>query len=282
MIAHLINTDVGNRGVTKLYLEYRTQNFNFLENAAKTLLENYERPLIVTGFPIPPTMVAETDGPPGAVVIYRAVEMLGGQAEVLTYPEVEKALGPFGIQTAREPRIEEYSLVIAVETPGKAADGRYYSMSGLEITRETFDWTVEEASELGIPTIGIGDGGNEAGMGKVHELVKKYIPHGERIGSVVETDELVLSAVSNWGAWGLVAEVSLLSGRPLLDGEGEREVLNALVREGVIDGVSKRREPTVDGIPTEVYQAILQVIKSTTLLRLKQNENWKNPKSIKA
>ncbi|WP_461865771.1 glutamate cyclase domain-containing protein [Thermococcus sp.] len=262
MIAHLINTDIGNRGITNLYLEYRSQNFNFLKNAADILLKNYERTLIVTGFPIPPTMVAETDGPPGTVAIYRAVESLGGQAEVLTYSEVEKALRPFGIQTTKEPQIGNYSLVIAVETPGKTSNGKYYSMNGLEITRETFDWTVEEARELGIPTIGIGDGGNEAGMGKIHELVKKYIPHGERIGSTVETDELVLSAVSNWGAYGLIGEAALRKEelRDVLQGIDERGILKSLAMNGAIDGVTKNMDLSVDGIPEEVHQTIVQLI----------------------
>ncbi|MBP1912127.1 hypothetical protein J2747_001420 [Thermococcus stetteri] len=29
MIAHLINTDVGNRGVLRVYLDYRRENPNF-------------------------------------------------------------------------------------------------------------------------------------------------------------------------------------------------------------------------------------------------------------
>ena len=57
-------------------------------------------------------------------------------------------------------------LVISIERPGMAADGRYYNMSGEDIT-----------SHCGIaepylvfapcPTIAIGDGGNEIGMGNV-------------------------------------------------------------------------------------------------------------------
>lgn len=66
MIAHLVNTDVGSRGgIGRLYLDYRTRNFHFLEDAAETFLNNLERTLIVTGFPIPPSMTPETDGPPG-------------------------------------------------------------------------------------------------------------------------------------------------------------------------------------------------------------------------
>lgn len=46
------------------------------------------------------------------------------------------ALRPFGVTFARDGDVSEYSLVVAIETPGRAADGRYYSMSGMEITRE--------------------------------------------------------------------------------------------------------------------------------------------------
>jgi len=267
MIAHLINTDFGNRGITRLYLEYRRREFNFLKNAASTLLDNCERTLIITGFPIPPEMTPETDGPPGALALYRAVERLGGRAELLTYPEVETALASFGLRFAKSPQPEEYSLVIAVETPGKAADGKYHSMSGMEVTRRAFDWVVEEAGKLGIPTIGIGDGGNEVGMGKIRDLVRDCIPLGEKIGSVVETDDLVVSAVSNWGAYGLVAEASLLSDTSLLEGLDEGKILRAMLDAGVIDGVSKKLEPSVDGLPEEVHAGFFNMLLHAVALR---------------
>ncbi|AEK72608.1 hypothetical protein GQS_03535 [Thermococcus sp. 4557] len=260
MIAHLINTDVGNRGVLRVYLDYRRENPNFLHNSAKLFLDNYERVLIVTGFPIPPEMRAETDGPPGALALAKAVETLGGTAEVLTYPEVKTALEPFGIRFTDEPEIGDYSLVIAVETPGRAADGRYYSMSAMEITRGTFDWAVLRARDIGVPTIGIGDGGNEAGMGNIRGLVSRYVPHGERISSTVETDELILSAVSNWGAYGLVAQASIELGRKLLPGWDEKTIVTIISKLGLIDGVSKTQTPTVDGISLDVHEKIVELL----------------------
>ncbi len=270
MIGHLINTDVGNRGITTLYLEYRRRNFNFLKNAAKTFLNNYEHTLIVTGFPIPPTMRAETDGPPGAVALYNAVEKLGGKAEILTYPEIEGALRAFGIAFTKNPPIGDYSLLIAVETPGRAADGKYYSMNGLEIRRGTFDWAVEEAREFGIPTIGIGDGGNEAGMGKINDLVAKYVPNGERIGSVVETDELILSAVSDWGAYGLIGEAALAEEELLdvLENLDEGRILRLLWKNGIIDGVSKKVELSVDGIPERVHSKFIRLLTSVVEFKI--------------
>ncbi|MCD6372831.1 MAG: DUF4392 domain-containing protein [Thermococcus sp.] len=269
MIGHLINTDIGNRGIKRLYIEYRRKNFDFLKDAAKLFLDNYERTLIITGFPIPPTMRAETDGPSGAVALYYAVEKLGGRAEILTYPEIEEALRDLEVRFVKDPFIEGYSLIIAVETPGRAADGKCYSMSGLEIKRETFDWIVENARELGIPTIGIGDGGNEAGMGKIKDLIRKYVPHGERIGSTIETDELVLSAVSNWGAYGLIGEAALMEGelRDVLATINEEEILKSLTMHGVIDGVTKKTELSVDGIPKEIHSRFLRLLTSTVKFR---------------
>lgn len=269
MIAHLINTDVGNRGVLRLYLEYRRERPDFLIRAARLLLNNNERVLLVTGFPIPPAMRAETDGPPGALALYRAVERLGGTAEILTYPEVREALRPFRVRFAEKPEVSEYSLVVAIETPGRAADGKYYSMGGMEITRETFDRVVIEARELGVPTIGIGDGGNEAGMGKIKELVERYVPLGRKIASVVETDELVLSAVSNWGAYGLLAELSMIIGENLLNGWDDAEVVDVLKRNGIIDGVTKRAERSVDGIDIRLHRMIVNLINSLIRQKIK-------------
>ncbi|MBP1912126.1 hypothetical protein J2747_001419 [Thermococcus stetteri] len=223
-------------------------------------MDNYERVLIVTGFPIPPEMRAETDGPPGTLALAKAVETLGGTAEVLTYPEVKTALEPFGIRFTDEPEIGDYSLVIAVETPGRAADGRYYSMSAMEITREAFDWVVLRAGDLGVPTIGIGDGGNEAGMGNIRDLVSRYMPHGEKIASTVETDELILSTVSNWGAYGLVAQASIEFGRELLPGWDEKTIVRIISKLGLIDGVSKTQTPTVDGISLDIHDRIVELL----------------------
>jgi hypothetical protein len=262
MIAHLINTDVGNRGILNIYLRYRQKNPTFLHNSVKMLLDNYSKVLIITGFPVPPAWKPETDGPPGALAVYRAVERIGGKADILTYPEVENALAPFGPSLIREPDVSSYSLVVAIETPGMAPDGNRYSMRGIKVEREALDWAVVEATSLGIPTIGIGDGGNEAGMGKIRELVERFISNGEKIGSVIETDELIVSAVSNWGAYGLVAEASIKYGQNLLGDWNENKVVSTLAERGLIDGVTGRAEASVDGIPMEVHAAMVELLKA--------------------
>ncbi|USS40757.1 DUF4392 domain-containing protein [Thermococcus aggregans] len=264
MIAHLINTDLYGRNVIRLYLEYRKRNFDFLKNATSLFLENIDRVLIVSCFPIPPMQIPETDGPPGALALYRTVEKLGGKAEILTCKKIQEALKDFKIDFAHASLVENYSLLVSVETPGRAKDGKYYSMSALEIEVPPFDELFLKARELGIPTIGIGDGGNEIGMGNIWDLVCKHIKFGEKIGSVVEVDALILSAVSNWGAYGLIAQVSVELGENMIKDwiEEEEKVLKALVSSGVIDGITKRPELSVDGIPLEVHKSFLTMLNS--------------------
>ena len=270
MIAHLINTDVGNRGMLRVYLDYRKSNFDFLKNSAEILLDA-ERVLLVTGFPVPPEGIPETDGPPGTLALYRALAEVGKSPEILTQESVKAAMMSIGKAFPlrfSDGDVSKYDAVVFVETPGRASDGNHYSMSGLRVEGETFDWVAEEAGLYGIPTVGIGDGGNEIGMGKVRELVERYVPNGKKIATVVETDELVVSAVSNWGAYGLVAELSLKTEKNLLKGWEEEFVVRVLVKAGLIDGVSKKREVSVDGIPMRIHRSVLETLEGYVDWRL--------------
>jgi hypothetical protein len=107
--------------------------------------------------------------------------------------------------------------------------------------------------------IGIGDGGNEIGMGKIpHETIVKNIPNGDLIHCRVPTDHLIVAGVSNWGAYALAAGVYVLRGvKPpsdLFDPDCEREILEVMVREGpLVDGVTGKQTATVDGLTWDEY-----------------------------
>ena len=45
----------------------------------------------------------------------------------------------------------------------------------------------QRAVDMGILTIAIGDGGNELGMGRVHEEIITTIPEGDLIGNYIYT-----------------------------------------------------------------------------------------------
>jgi hypothetical protein len=66
-------------------------------------------------------------------------------------------------------------------------------------------------------TIGVGDGGNEIGMGRVRERLAGEGELIARIASVVSVDHLVVAGVSNWGAYGIVAQRSGMPGPEIDD-----------------------------------------------------------------
>jgi hypothetical protein len=108
-------------------------------------------------------------------------------------------------------------------------------------------------------TIGIGDGGNEMGMGKIpHETIVKNIPNGDLIHCRVPTDHLIVAGVSNWGAYALVAGINVLRQvhPPAVgfDLDEERRILEVMVREGpLVDGVTGKQTATVDGLTWDEY-----------------------------
>ena len=118
-------------------------------------------------------------------------------------------------------------------------------------------------NNLPVRTVGIGDGGNEIGMGSIpwpvlHANIRGGL--GARIACRVPTDWTIACGVSNWGANVLGAAIAWLRGRPELLSEWsdarERSVLGALVEHGAVDGMTGRAEPSVDGMPLEQHLAI--------------------------
>jgi D-glutamate cyclase len=139
---------------------------------------------------------------------------------------------------------------------------RYHTMSGRDVTAHMSPahWLFEEAPKvLPIKTIGIGDGGNEIGMGKIPwDIIRRNIPGGGLIACRVGTDYLVVSGVSNWGAYGLAAAAYSVAGiKPdadLFDAEREQELLRIMVEHGpLVDGVTGEPSATVDGLPFDRY-----------------------------
>ena len=127
----------------------------------------------------------------------------------------------------------------------------------------------QEARKSKIPTIGIGDGGNEIGMGVIKDTLKECIPYGKKcqcpcgagIAPETETDVLISATVSNWGAYGLIAALSVLKEENLLhDGQIEEEMLRNLISAGFVDGMSGRTGYTVDGLPLTTHTSLLRIL----------------------
>jgi hypothetical protein len=140
---------------------------------------------------------------------------------------------------------------------------RCHNMRGVVID----DWTAplhrlfESARSAGIVTIGIGDGGNEIGMGSVpwNDIRRRLAgPQAGRIVCRVAADWNIIAGTSNWGALALGAAVALLEQRTdvlaIWTRNRHRDVLETLVSEGpAVDGVTGQRQQTVDGLPFLTY-----------------------------
>jgi hypothetical protein len=111
-------------------------------------------------------------------------------------------------------------------------------------------------------TVGIGDGGNEVGMGAARARVARLGRLQARIASVVSVDHLVVAGVSNWGGYGVVAALARLARRDLLHTPNlERRAVEACVAAGAADGVTRRREATVDGLPLDAHAAVVALLR---------------------
>lgn len=215
---------------------------------------------VVSGFYVPAAGAPETDGPGGAAILARAFQREGRECEIWTdarcievIAECAKAAG-CAENTAR---IAPASLkerapdgIIFVERLGRAADGRYYNFKKQDISEWTapLDALADEAAGLGIHTIGIGDGGNEAGMGNFYDELCALLPGYAACLSVVRAEFALTADVSNWGAYALTEALSFVWGvrRGIEPGE-ETKMLEAAARAGAADGISGKCETSVDG-----------------------------------
>ncbi|MBM7324882.1 DUF4392 domain-containing protein [Agrobacterium sp. S2] len=167
--------------------------------------------------------------------------------------------------------------LIAIERCSLGSDGKPHREHGWDISGDTapLDYLFEDDGwQAPWKTIGIGDGGNEIGMGVLPlDIVEKDIPNGSLIAAKTGSDFLIVSGVANWGAYGLLAALSAVRkdiGPQLLkhfNGTFETEVLEAAVNIGqAIDDSRVDRlgqlQMTIDRLPVADHIAIIDDLKS--------------------
>jgi hypothetical protein len=259
----LVQVDVAGRGLTGAMFTHRADD---LADAGRELARADGVGVgIITGFFIPGPDRPETDGPPGAIFLARCLAAAGLRPRLMSEPECHAALrtglDEVGLDSPVTGFADAPPRLIAIERVGPARDGRCYTMRGIDITDRMAD--VEHLFR-GRRTVGIGDGGNEIGMGALPAgMIAANIPRGETIACRVPTDHLIVCGVSNWGAWALGVGTLLAAGiAPDLDLDLERRVLQRMVTEGgLIDGVTGRAELTVDGLTWDAYIRPLAAMK---------------------
>jgi hypothetical protein len=236
----------------------------YCRRAADLILKNKGVVLIGTGFPVGTSF--ETDGPTGAISLYKVLEYLKNRPTFVCAPPISRILSrdfttyeipirnweesTWLVETALASL--KPSLVISVERPGIAEDGRYYNMRKEDIT----DYAAKYDLFLDLcncPTIAFGDGGNEIGMGNIsRERSRMSI-----IPSITKCDELVIATVSNWGVYGVIAAMSLELGEDLFKLFDPADIANYLLENGSVDGVTLRAENSEDGFPISVGISII-------------------------
>lgn len=243
----------------------------YIARAANHLRDVAGTVLIGTGFPVTDTF--ETDGPVGAIALYQALEALGATPIIACGPPlVDSLAGEFTVLELRARNIDKArreaiaqltrlapAAVVSIERPGLAADGRYYNMRKEDISERCFffDPYLDEAY---CPTIGIGDGGNEIGMGNIAARLDTLDIHP----CVTRCDELVVADVSNWGAYGVIAMLGWWAGNDLLGHLAPLAVLNYLSGKGSVDGTTGENTLTEDGMgPDEGLDIIVELRRMT-------------------
>ncbi|MFH1243891.1 MAG: glutamate cyclase domain-containing protein [Pseudomonadota bacterium] len=255
----------GTRGMDRLREHMQP---GYCERAAQLILDNKGVVLIGTGFPVSGSF--ESDGPIGAIALYRVLEHLGYEPMFVCAPPISKILSrdfvthelPIAAWVESRPFVRQAiselnpSLVVSVERPGVAADGRYYNMRKEDITRFAAKYDLFFESGC-CPTVAFGDGGNEIGMGNLYDALAEM----DIIFSVTCCDELVIATVSNWGVYGVLAVLSGRLKEDLFDLIDPEATIKYLVANGCLDGVTMRLEHSEDGFPITVGVGIINELR---------------------
>ncbi len=272
-ITGIIQQDPGNRGLALWAKE------GMLREGARSLLAATSI-AITTGFYIQQCRTIETDGPPGAIMLARALKALGKRVTLIIDDHAASTIGPVADDLAivslppgDSPELRAlgagtFDHLVAIERPGRSANGRYYNMRGEDLSDH-----VAALDELFIDphrryrTIAVGDGGNELGMATVASQIAQHLSQGSRIACHTPADMPVFAGVSNWGGYGLCCLLQGISGEAVMPKPSEViQLLQHLVAAGAVDGVRMTRTMTVDGLPSshewQIVHQLHQILES--------------------
>lgn len=247
---------------------------HYCEDAARFILVHDGPVMIATGFYILQADRPETDGPLGALALGHALHRLGrrvihvsdhyttpllahlggSEAKMINFPITDAAASR---RYATE-RLADFNpgLMIAIERCGLTAADTYLNMRGRDISATTA--RIDELFVQHPHTIGIGDGGNEIGMGNLADRIPA-VPSLPDQPALTCTTQLVIASVANWGAYGILAALSRLTGQNLLPSpDAESEAVRRAVDFGAVDGTTSEAVYTVDGFSVEENEHTLQ------------------------
>ena len=254
----ILQKDIRNISKLKDYL-----SDNFLTDAANEVVVRKGTVLIVTGFFISYANASETDGPAGSIALGRALKDIGFDVIYVTdkwsysilegISEKEDEIVEFPVDNHENSKqfandlIKKFSpsLSISIERASLMGDVTYRNWKGEDVSK--YNAKIDYLFNYSKFSIGIGDGGNEIGMGNLNSEIKKVegLPDNP---AVTKVNNLIISSCSNWGAYGLVAEISaILNKNLLISVDDAKELITKSVDLGAVEGMSGDSIYAVDG-----------------------------------
>ncbi len=298
-----ITTDVHVKGIIQRIYEGASEKLhNPLVLVAGGLFERalkQDGPIILMGgFPIPHpygmgSNEVHTDGLVGIVSLARSLTILSRGVVIVA----DEGLGKFsrsclravmdtrdsrridiievprnvGIEKSCDKIMKDYSpsLILSSEKPGKNSRGRYHSASGKDMTEYVSRSDVFfDLARVRIPTIAVGDIGNEAGMGLIREPIERVLENGGACscpckGSIISStsaDTIVLGTMSDWGVYGLISYLAVVYHElSLIPKYSEvRDIMEALALEA---GLRDWRNLMTDEISLRCTASCLEILR---------------------
>ncbi|HHV08299.1 MAG TPA: DUF4392 domain-containing protein [Firmicutes bacterium] len=293
-------------------------------NAAEQLKQKLESGgyvFILTGFVFLPHEKGELDGLTGSAMVARALIKAWGAKPVFVCEEkivsaMKNVLRAAGIQpydTIEE--IEELpvaaavlgfssdperaaqqttelvshktpDVILSIEKPGRNWRGVYHMGGGTDVSylAAKVDDLFLAYQHKRVPTVAIGDLGNEIGLGSIENEIRAYIPFGDQCqckcggGICVETcaDHLITASTSDWGSYGLTAAIAFLEEDIdiMPDSALVKKVLECANQNDLIDG-SGWVIPSIDGIGLEYNMLLIDVLRNCISYPIKTKEKYK-------
>jgi len=162
--------------------------------------------------------------------------------------------------------------IFRIKGPGNLA-GEYLNMRGIPVTNYTAPihqiFNKENHPSKSIFSIGIGDGGNEIGMGSIpwRIISENILNHlGGKIACQVPTDATIVSGVSNWAGYSLVAGLCVFLNQvkkydKIYSEQGETKLIEHYFQtKSAVDGKLGHPALSIDGIDWEIHLKILNLI----------------------
>ncbi|MDQ6829473.1 MAG: DUF4392 domain-containing protein, partial [Gemmatimonadota bacterium] len=166
-------------------------------------------------------------------------------------------------------------ILVAIERLGGNPNGHLYGMTAnaRDALRCNVDKLFRTHARLGRISLGIGDGGNEIGFGRIRATLASRLPQinqadktacGGGVFSVVPTTRLLVASTSNLGAYAVCATLALLRRDLALCHAPEEEfALHHIgIGLGLVDGGGGGAIAACDGIPADANAAIVLLMRT--------------------